>query len=145
MHRLKISTRQREEFVEITADLRELVTRQQWRDGVLTVFVPHTTAGVTINENADPDVVHDMLLALRGLVPREQAGFRHAEGNSDSHVKASWMGSSCQVLVERGDLQLGTWQGVQFCEFDGPRTRSVWVTWSGTCKATGTANREEMT
>ncbi|MFN5299050.1 MAG: secondary thiamine-phosphate synthase enzyme YjbQ [Planctomycetaceae bacterium] len=131
MHRLTVPTRQREEFVEITDDLRRVVAMRGWRDGILTVFVPHTTAGVTINENADPDVVHDMLLALRNLVPREQSGFRHAEGNSDSHVKASWMGSSCQVLVERGELVLGTWQGVQFCEFDGPRTRSVWVSWIG--------------
>ncbi|MFM7158980.1 MAG: secondary thiamine-phosphate synthase enzyme YjbQ [Planctomycetaceae bacterium] len=136
MHRLTIPTRQREEFVEITDDLRRLVAAQGWREGILTVFVPHTTAGVTINENADPDVVHDMLLALRNLVPREQPGFRHAEGNSDAHVKASWMGSSCQVLVERGELALGNWQGVQFCEFDGPRRRSAWVSWSGAGGAT---------
>ena len=97
------------------------------RSGSVVVYVPHTTAGVTINENADPDVVHDMLLTLKRLVPKDSPGYRHGEGNSDSHVKASMMGSSCQVLVEQGRLVLGTWQGVYLCEFDGPRTRSVHV------------------
>jgi secondary thiamine-phosphate synthase enzyme len=82
---------------------------------------------VTINENADPDVVHDMLLTLNRLVPRDAPGYRHAEGNSDSHVKASMMGSSCRVLIEESRLVLGTWQGIYLCEFDGPRTRSVHV------------------
>ena len=91
----------------------------------MLVYVPHTTAGITINENADPDVVHDMLLTLDRLVPRNAAGYRHAEGNSDSHVKASMMGTSCQVIVDSGRLVLGTWQGIYLCEFDGPRERQV--------------------
>ena len=89
--------------------------------------MPHTTAGVTINENADPDVVHDMLLTLKRLIPKDLPGYRHAEGNSDSHVKASMMGSSCRILIDEGKLVLGTWQGIYFCEFDGPRTRNVHV------------------
>ena len=96
------------------------------QDGVVTVFVPHTTAGVTINENADPDVVADITTSLDGLVPWS-AGYRHSEGNSAAHVKASLMGSSVQVVVSEGRLALGTWQSVYFCEFDGPRHRKVWV------------------
>ena len=96
------------------------------RDGTVTVFVPHTTCGVTINENSDPDVVADMLAALGRLVPW-QAGYRHAEGNSAAHVKASLMGSSAVVPVAGSRLQLGTWQAVYLCEFDGPRVREVWV------------------
>lgn len=127
MHTLEVPTSQRDQFVEITDRVQELVTRADVKSGMVTVFVPHTTAGVTINENADPDVVHDMLLTLRRLVPKDADGYRHGEGNSDSHVKASMMGSSCQVLVENGRLALGTWQGIYLCEFDGPRRRSVWV------------------
>ena len=96
------------------------------KDGAVTVFVPHTTAGVTINENADPDVVSDMIAALERMVPWE-AGYAHGEGNAAAHVKASLMGSSVRVLVEDGALQLGTWQGIYFCEFDGPRQRQVWI------------------
>lgn len=127
MHTLEVSTSQRDQFVEMTDRVQEIVTRERIKSGVATVFVPHTTAGVTINENADPDVVHDMLLTLRRLVPKDAEGYRHGEGNSDSHVKASMMGSSCHVLVENGRLALGTWQGIYLCEFDGPRRRSVWV------------------
>ena len=96
-------------------------------DGVVTVFIPHTTCGVTINENADPDVVIDMLAALERMVPWE-AGYRHGEGNSAAHVKASLMGFSVQVPVADGRLQLGTWQGIYLCEFDGPRVREVRIT-----------------
>ena len=95
-------------------------------DGVVTVFIPHTTCGVTINENADPDVVTDMLAALARMVPWE-AGYRHGEGNAAAHVKASLMGFSAQVAVADGKLQLGTWQGIFLCEFDGPRVREVKV------------------
>jgi secondary thiamine-phosphate synthase enzyme len=91
------------------------------------VYCPHTTAAVTVNENADPDVVHDMLLWLERAVPHHQAGFRHGEGNSDSHIKASLVGPSVTLLVEDGDLVLGRWQGVYFCEFDGPRQRDLMV------------------
>ena len=96
------------------------------RDGSITVFVPHTTAGVTINEQADPDVAADLGAALARLVP-EQDAYRHGEGNSDAHIKASLMGAAVPVLVRDGRLQLGTWQGIFFCEFDGPRAREIWV------------------
>ena len=96
------------------------------KDGVVTVFVPHTTAGITINENADPDVQADMAAALDRAVPWS-AGYRHSEGNAAAHVKASMMGSSVRVIVQDGRLQLGTWQGIYFCEFDGPRSREVWI------------------
>lgn len=127
MQTLEIRTRSRDEFVEITERVQSVVDRSGVTSGEALVFVPHTTAGVTINENADPDVVHDMLLTLNRLVPRQASGYRHAEGNSDSHVKASLMGSSCRVIVDQGRLVLGTWQGIYLCEFDGPRTRQVHV------------------
>lgn len=127
METLEVRTQHREQFVEITEEVQRLVTAAGFRSGAVIVYVPHTTAGVTINENADPDVVHDMLLTLRRLVPKDAPGYRHAEGNSDSHVKASMMGSSCHVIVADGRLSLGTWQGIYFCEFDGPRRRQVHV------------------
>jgi secondary thiamine-phosphate synthase enzyme len=96
------------------------------RDGVVTVFAPHTTAGLTINEHADPDVAADLAAALDRMVPWD-AGYEHAEGNAAAHVKASLVGSSVRVLVAGGRLRLGTWQGIFFCEFDGPREREVWV------------------
>lgn len=131
MHTFEIQTKQREEFVEITDQARQLVNESGISSGLLIVYVPHTTAGVTINENADPDVVHDVLLTLRRLIPRDAAGYRHAEGNSDSHVKACMMGASCHVLIEGGRLVLGTWQGIFLCEFDGPRRRKVHLRISG--------------
>ena len=114
-------------MIEITDRVREHVREVGLESGHVIVYVPHTTAGVTINENADPDVVHDFLKQLDEMVPWEQPFYRHGEGNSAAHVKASMMGSSVTVLVEGGDLVLGTWQGVWFCEFDGPRTRKVHV------------------
>jgi secondary thiamine-phosphate synthase enzyme len=131
VHTFEVRTHEREEFVEITDRVQEALAEAPVRSGSVVVFVPHTTAGITINENADPDVVHDMLLALTRLVPKDAPGYRHGEGNSDSHVKASMMGSSCHVLVEQGRLVLGTWQGIYLCEFDGPRTRNVYVQVSG--------------
>ena len=125
MNSFSVATQQRDQFVEITDKIRLLMMQSKVADGVVTVYCPHTTAGITINENADPDVVHDMLLTLKRLVPQDSPGFRHAERNSDSHVKASMMGSSCQVIIDNGQLVLGTWQGIYFCEFDGPRTRTV--------------------
>lgn len=125
MFRFTVSTMQRDQFVEITDKVRQHVQQSGVQSGTVTVYCPHTTAGITINENADPDVVHDMLLTLRRLVPHDSPGFRHAERNSDSHVKASMMGSSCHVIINDGQLVLGTWQGVYLCEFDGPRTRTV--------------------
>ena len=123
---LDINTRRRSEMIEITASVREAVQRTGVKSGLCLVFVPHTTAGVTINENADPDVPADLLAVLTRLVPAG-AGYAHAEGNADAHVKASLMGSSVAVPVENGDLALGTWQGIFFCEFDGPRRRKAWV------------------
>jgi secondary thiamine-phosphate synthase enzyme len=127
MHTFTLTTRQRNELVEITAEVRQALRQSGVREGLCVVYCPHTTAAVTINENADPDVVHDMLLYLNRTVPQQQPGFRHGEGNSDSHIKASLVGPSVTLLVARGDLVLGRWQGVYFCEFDGPRTRTVHV------------------
>jgi len=112
--------------VDITRQVAAAVSEAGIDDGVATVFVPHTTAGVTINENADPDVVADIETVLDRVVPW-QGGYRHCEGNTAAHVKASMMGSSVQIIVENGRLQLGTWQSIYFCEFDGPRSRKVWV------------------
>lgn len=122
-----VVTSSRDEFVEITSDVQRMVTEANVHNGTCTVFVPHTTAGVTINENADPDVQHDMLLVLNELIQRKHSKYRHGEGNSAAHVKASLMGSSVQIMISRGRLQLGQWQGVFLCEFDGPRRREVWV------------------
>jgi secondary thiamine-phosphate synthase enzyme len=113
-------------MVEITAHVQQLITRCGIEQGLCTVFVPHTTAGVTINENADPTVRSDMLAILDRLVPW-RGDYDHTEGNSAAHVKASLMGASCTVLVMGGRLRLGTWQGLYLAEFDGPRTRQVWV------------------
>jgi len=126
MQSFSVSTRARTDFVDITRQVQDAVRSLALDDGLVSVFVPHTTAGITINENADPDVTLDMNAALDSAVPW-RAGYRHSEGNAAAHVKASMMGSSVQVLVEAGRLLLGTWQAIYFCDFDGPRTRSVWV------------------
>ena len=127
METLTVSTESRDQMVEITHRVREAAGEAGVASGRVVVYVPHTTAGVTINENADPDVVHDFLKQLDLMVPWRQPFYRHAEGNSASHVKASMMGSSVTVLIESGELVLGTWQGIYFCEFDGPRTRKVHI------------------
>ncbi len=124
MHRFQLNTKSRTDFREITGEVQDAVTRAGLQDGLVTVFVPHTTAGITINEHADPDVVRDMKQVLDAVVPWD-GDYRHAEGNTAAHVKASMMGSSAQIIVESGRLQLGTWQGIFFCEFDGPRSRNV--------------------
>lgn len=126
IQRIGIRTSARTQFVDITRDVQDAVKSSGVSDGVCTIYVPHTTAGITINENADPDVVRDIIDTLERLVP-QNASYRHVEGNADSHVKASLMGFSVDVLVEDGRLTLGTWQGVYFCEFDGPRNRQVYV------------------
>jgi secondary thiamine-phosphate synthase enzyme len=123
---IQVTTRSRNEMKDITGDVQQEVSSAGARDGLCTVYVPHTTAGVTINEGADPAVCEDILRKLEDLVP-PNAGYRHMEGNADSHVKASLMGSSVSVLVENGRLVLGTWQKIFFCEFDGPRTRKAYV------------------
>jgi secondary thiamine-phosphate synthase enzyme len=127
MRTFDVRTRHRTEFLDITADVRRAVLDSGVTDGIVVVYCPHTTAGITIQENADPDVVHDLLLWLNRHIPKDVPGFRHAEGNSDSHLKSSLVGSSATVIVEDGNLVLGTWQGVYFCEFDGPRARTVHV------------------
>lgn len=132
MTSFKVQTSRRTEFIEITDEVQEAVRVSGLISGACIVFSPHTTAAITIQENADPDVVHDMLLWLNSHIPKEVSGFRHAEGNSDSHLKSSLVGSSVTVLVENGKLVLGTWQGIYFCEFDGPRNRSVQVQTLGT-------------
>ena|SRR5258708_1783818 len=129
MDTYSISTRKRNEFVEITDLVRKSLQKSGVANGSGVVYCPHTTAAITINENADPDVVHDIFLFLDRVIPQVQPGFRHGEGNSDSHIKASVVGSSATVLVEDGKLVLGRWQGVYFCEFDGPRQRTVHVQW----------------
>src|SRR3954466_14225397 len=122
-----LKTRSRGEMLEITERVQRHVTVERIREGMAIVYVPHTTAAVTINENADPDVKHDMLKKLETLIPKEEAYYLHVEGNSDSHVKTSLVGNSVMVLVERGRLVLGRWQGIYFCEFDGPREREMMV------------------
>ncbi len=128
MQELRIDTPQREILVDITALVREIVAQQRWQDGVVVLFCPHTTAGLTINEAVDPSVAEDFTTILRRLVP-ERGDYRHAEGNSDAHVKASLMGADARVFVQAGQLVLGTWQGIFLTEFDGPRTRKVWMQW----------------
>lgn len=125
MQTFNVQTHQRDQMVEITSQVRELVSESGIAHGQVIVYIPHTTAGVTINENADPDVVHDFLKQLDLMVPWRQPFYQHAEGNTASHVKASMMGFSATVFVEQGHLVLGTWQGIYFCEFDGPRNRKV--------------------
>lgn len=124
---LTIRTNARSDMVDITSSVQAVVSASKVDSGLCHVFVPHTTAGITIQENADPDVVADFLTALERLVPKN-VGYRHVEGNSDSHVKASLVGSSVTIPVQGGRLQLGTWQAVYLCEFDGPRLRKVIVT-----------------
>ena len=118
-----------EGFIDITGQVRKIVASGNVQNGLCQIFVPHTTAGVTINENADPDVVTDMLAALGKMVP--ELHYRHSEGNSPAHVKSSLVGCSITVPISEGRLCLGTWQGIYFCEFDGPRTRKVWVQLAG--------------
>jgi len=126
LERVNVTTQQREQLIDITAIVQDFVTNADVTDGVVTLFVPHTTAAVTINENADPDVVHDILDKLHREFP-QQDQYSHAEGNSDAHLKSSLTGPSLQVIVADGRLVLGTWQGIYFCEFDGPRTRKLYL------------------
>ena len=121
-----VRTPDREAMIDVTREIATVVSGSGIAAGVVTLFVPHTSAGITINENADPDVTTDMLDWLRRLIPRD-AGFRHAEGNSDAHLKSSLVGTSVQVPLVDGRLLLGQWQGIYFCEFDGPRLRQLEV------------------
>ena len=123
---LHLATENASEMVNITADVRRLVEESGVRRGLCTVYSPHTTAGIVVQEGYDPDVCRDITASLSGLAPRE-GDYRHAEGNSDAHIKALMTGTSQTIPIEYGKLQLGRWQAVFFCEFDGPRSRSVWV------------------
>ena len=129
-HEYALAT-QRENFYSITSQVREAVTKSGVSSGIAVVFCPHTTAGITINENADPDVVHDLLLGLNKAFP-DRPEFRHGEGNSAAHLKASAMGASETIIIENGKPLLGTWQGIYFCEFDPPRSRKFYVKVVGT-------------
>ncbi len=126
IHVLDIKTNQRVQFLDITKEVQQVVNKSGINEGVAYIFTPHTTAGLTINENADPDVTRDISASLEKVFPYI-GNYLHAEGNSDAHIKASLMGSSENILINSGKLMLGTWQGIYFCEFDGPRRRSVWV------------------
>ena len=123
---IHVKTRSRIEMVDITSSVQKEVSKSKTPDGLCLVYVPHTTAGITINEGADPAVCRDIIDKLNELAPAN-AGYRHMEGNADSHIKASLMGSSVHVIVEDGRLVLGTWQKIFFCEFDGPRSRRAYV------------------
>ncbi|MFC1680035.1 secondary thiamine-phosphate synthase enzyme YjbQ [Elusimicrobiota bacterium] len=123
---IKVKTGRRAELIDITPDLRDYLRGLKAKSGFLNVFVPHTTAGVTINENADPAVQRDIIHFTSELIPQNPE-FTHSEGNSDAHIKSSLFSASLNLIVEDGHLQLGTWQGVYFAEFDGPRSRKVWL------------------
>ena len=125
---LGVRSHEREQMVEFTDEVRRQLTESGVLEGICVLYVQHTTAGLTINENADPDVPRDMLHALRTLIPQHGMDFRHGEENSDAHIKASLVGTSLVVPFHQGELMLGRWQGIFLCEFDGPRTRSVYVT-----------------
>lgn len=126
MKTITVKTNSKDEFIDITSDVQSAVESSGSEEGICLVFVPHTTAGVTINENADPSVQKDILMALRKAVP-DSLSYSHSEGNSPGHIKSSLMGCSIQIFFEKKRLQLGTWQGIFFCEFDGPRSRKCHI------------------
>ncbi|MEJ5257013.1 MAG: secondary thiamine-phosphate synthase enzyme YjbQ [Fervidobacterium sp.] len=126
LKKTSVKTSKRVEFIEITNEVRKFVSESGIREGIVVIYVPHTTCGVTVNEHADPSVVGDMIRHLGKLIP-EDAGYSHLEGNSDAHIKTSIIGSSLTLIISGGNLVLGTWQGVFLCEFDGPRTRDVYM------------------
>jgi len=121
-----VPTHNRTEMVDITSDVQKVVQESKQQEGLCCVFIPHTTAGITINENADPSVQKDILYELNKVIPFDD-NYSHLEGNSAGHIKSSLIGSSVNIIIENGQLKLGTWQGIYFCEFDGPRTRKAWV------------------
>ncbi len=128
IYTLKVRSHQREELIEFTKDVQEKLTDSNEQEGVVVLFVQHTTAGLTVNENADPDVPRDMLHLFRTLIPQHGMGFRHGEENSDAHIKASLVGSSVTIPFSKGKLLMGRWQGIFLCEFDGARERQVIMT-----------------
>jgi secondary thiamine-phosphate synthase enzyme len=123
----RVSTKSRNQMIDITSQVRSLINESGITNGEGIIYCSHTTAAITINENADPSVPHDILLTLEELIPQRRSGYRHGEGNSDSHCKSSLVGCSEQILISDGSPDLGTWQGIFFCEFDGPRNRKVTV------------------
>ena len=123
---INVKTNERVDFIDITSQVTDFVIKSNVNSGIVNVFVPHTTCGVMINEGADPDVVRDIKYQLEKLVPYQQ-GYRHLEGNADSHIKTCLVGSSETIIIENGQLLLGTWQSVFLCDFDGPRTRKVYI------------------
>ncbi len=128
MDSLAVKTTKREEFTDITREVQNYISNQKLQSGVLTLYCSHTTAALTINEGADPAVVRDILVYLERLAPK-RGDYQHMEGNSDAHIKTSLIGPSLQVIVQDGRLMLGTWQRIFFTEFDGPRSRKVWIKW----------------
>ncbi|MFK4763967.1 secondary thiamine-phosphate synthase enzyme YjbQ [Desulfobaculum sp. SPO524] len=128
METLQVQTHSREEMVDVTRAIRHLISENGWSDGALLLYCPHTTGAITVNEGADPDVVRDITVNMNKLVPY-RGDYHHAEGNSDAHIKSSMFGCDQMVIVEGGNIQLGTWQKIYFCEFDGPRTRKLWAKW----------------
>jgi secondary thiamine-phosphate synthase enzyme len=126
MKKIEVRTQSKEAMVDITGRVIEEISSSGIQTGICSVYVPHTTAGVTLNENADPSVKEDILMTLQKIVP-DSLPYKHSEGNSPAHVKASLIGSSVNILIDKGQLSLGTWQGIIFCEFDGPRNRRVFV------------------
>ena len=126
MHEINIKTNACSEFVDITTQIRSVIRESNVESGFCVVYCPHTTAAITINENADPDVKTDILRKLSNMVPAHE-NYRHIEGNSDAHIKSTLVGNSAQIIIHNGMLMLGTWQGIYFCEFDGPRIRKVWM------------------
>jgi secondary thiamine-phosphate synthase enzyme len=127
LHKVKLTTGKHDQMLDITAQVQNIITQEQVQEGIALVYCPHTTAAITINENADPDVVHDIMLRLEEMYPWNHPRDRHGEGNSAAHLKASTLGSSELIPITAGCLVLGTWQGIYFCEFDGPRQRTFYV------------------
>ncbi len=125
--RINVETSSRSQLIDITREVRKAVASSGVSGGSCLLFVPHTTAGVTINENADPDVTADITAFLNKKIPLSDPGFRHSEGNSDAHIKSTLTGTSLDVIISEGDLLLGTWQGIYFCEYDGPRSRKLYI------------------
>ncbi len=126
MEVLPVNTRSKSEIISITSNVQSIVTKSKVKNGICVIYNPHTTAAITINEDADPSVKSDMINELNKIVP-ENSNYTHLEGNSDAHIKASLMGSDRVVIIENNKLVLGTWQGIFFCEFDGPRSRKVYI------------------
>ena len=126
MVKLDVRTNSQTQFIDITQEVQQAISKSGIKSGICQIFIPHTTAGVTINENADPSVTRDILMELNKVIPFRD-GYHHQEGNSAAHIKSSLVGCSLAVIIDGGQIQLGTWQGIYFCEFDGPRSRRVWL------------------